>query len=94
MFALDDIVIDGREKEIKGKRESTRKREGEKKEADEDRIFRSHLTALRSVAPNGMSRDVAKQTNIDLQSVRMHTRTQAHAHTDWENTQYTSTQSL
>lgn len=33
------------------------------------------MTALRSVAPNGMSRDVAKQTNIDLQSVRMHTHT-------------------
>lgn len=39
------------------------------------------MTALRSVAPNGMSRDVAKQTNIDLQSVRMHTHTHAHTQT-------------
>lgn len=43
MFALDDIVIDGREKEIKGKRESTRKREGEKKEADEDREYSGRI---------------------------------------------------
>lgn len=42
-FALDDIVIDGREKEIKGKRESTRKREGEKKEADEDREYSGRI---------------------------------------------------
>ena len=73
-----------------------RKREGEKKEeADEDRIFRSHLTALRSVAPNGMSGDVAKQTNIDLQSVRLHAHTLTHTHTHTqrlvENTQDTST---
>lgn len=43
MFGLDDIVIDGREKEIKGKRESTRKREGEKKEADEDREYSGRI---------------------------------------------------
>lgn len=40
------------------------------------------MTALQSVAPNGMSRDVAKQTNIDLHSNRIHTRARTHTHTE------------
>lgn len=57
------------------KRESVRRRRRRRREeTDEDRIFRSDLTALRSVALNRMSRDAAKQTNID-------SRTHTHAHT-------------
>lgn len=44
MFAPDDIVIDGEEEEIKGKRGSARKREGEKKEeTDEDREYSGRI---------------------------------------------------
>lgn len=84
----------GKKKKYQREAKEDEEEGGEKeKEADEDRIFRSHLTALRSVAPNGMSGDVAKQTNIDLQSVHMHTRTHTHTFTHRlvENTQDTST---
>lgn len=58
---LSDIVIDREKEEIKGKQEEE-EREEDEEETDEDRIFRSHLTALRSVA---LKKDVEGRGKAD-----------------------------